>query len=44
MAASNSNISLMIVLMILFGVVFVYAAIKNKDPREIAKDALRRKK
>lgn len=43
MAANTSNISLMIVLMVIVGIVFVYAAIKNKDPREIVKDALRKK-
>lgn len=34
--------SLMVVILVMAGLVFVYAAVKGKDPREVIKDALKR--
>lgn len=37
----NGMPSMMIVIMIIAGLVFVYAAVKNKDPRTLVKDAIK---
>lgn len=36
----NRMPTLMIVIMLIAGLVFVYAAIKNQDPRNLIKDAI----
>lgn len=34
--------SVMVVILVMAGLVFVYSAVKGKDPREVIKDALKR--